>query len=396
MDRPHTISIDELKDRLLAQLDAVVHHFAPPAPGSYTKAGLYWTLNPGRADRNVGSFCIHMSGPRAGQWVDYAMGGGRDAHGDVIDLIGMSLGIDQPAARIKAAREWLGLDTEDPATRRQREAQAAKLRAEREAKAAAEAEGRAKRQKVAAAVWLSGQAQILDTPVDHYLRGRGISLSALPHLPGAIRFHAECRYYFQEDLVDDQTGEVTTRTRWRPVPAMLTAIARGPRIIDCHRTYLDRRPDGSWGKLAVDDAKKVFGDYTGGCARLCGPLGPRGGIQKLRQAQPGAHVLVAEGIENALSAIALRALTGRPPIYVVAACMGANLGRVDLPEAVTEVTLAADNDAHPTGREALQRAIEAHRRAGRLVRVWRSPVPGEDLNDALRRALKEQEERGAA
>ncbi len=387
MSRP-TLSIEELKDRLLAQLDGVVHHLAPPAPGSYTKTGIYFTLNPGRADRSVGSFCIHMTGQKAGRWIDYATGD----RGDILDLFGLSLNLHDATARIKAAREWLGLDTEDPATRRQREAHAARLKAERERAAAREDERRAKRRKVAEAVWLSGQEQIQGTPVDFYLQGRGIDLRTLPHQPRAIRFHPACRYYFEEELEDQETGEITTRTVWRPVPAMLTAIARGPKIIDCHRTYLQERPDGSWGKLPVDDAKKVFGDYTGGCARLCGALGPRGGMLRLRQAQPGAHVLVAEGVENALSAIVLRAMTGRSPIFVVAAGMVANLGRVELPEAVTEVTLAADNDQGEQASAQLQAAIAAHRAKGRRVRVWSSDLPGEDLNDRLRRALKEQEE----
>ena len=70
-----TISTDDLKSRLLGQIDHLVAQFAPEGPGSYHKGPLYFTLNPGRADRSVGSFCIHMSGPKAGRWVDYAVPG---------------------------------------------------------------------------------------------------------------------------------------------------------------------------------------------------------------------------------------------------------------------------------------------------------------------------------
>lgn len=381
-----TVSIEEIKDRLLARLDLLVHQLAPPAKGSYTKGGLYYTLNPGRADNSVGSFVVHMSGPKAGQWIDYAVPG-REGRGDIIDLFGLAWGIATPAGRIKAAREWLGLDTEDPATRRAREAEAERLKRDR-ARQARDARARAEHQRrIAEAVWLSADAQILGTPVDAYLAGRGIDLRALPHLPRAIRFHPACRYYFDEELVDPETGEVRRNRGWRPLPAMVTAIARGPKVIDCHRTYLEPAPGGGWRKLAAEDAKKVFADYTGGSARLCGQLGPRGGMLKLARAPQGSRAFVAEGIENALSLIALRALAGHPPAFVVAACMGFNLAHVELPDAVTEVVLAADNDSHEHGRATLDRAVKAHRERGRLVRVWRSDVPGEDLNDALRRAL---------
>jgi hypothetical protein len=43
--------------------------------------------------------------------------------------------------------------------------------------------------------------------------------------------------------------------------------------------------------------------------------------------------------------------------------------------------------------DKLIEAVQAHATAGRTVRVWQSPVPGEDLNDAL---LREMGERGAA
>ena len=41
------VTIDEIKDGLLARLDAVVHQLAPPAQGSHTTRGRYFTLNPG-------------------------------------------------------------------------------------------------------------------------------------------------------------------------------------------------------------------------------------------------------------------------------------------------------------------------------------------------------------
>lgn len=389
-----TISTDELKDRLLAQLDLLVHQLAPPAKGAYTKGDLYFTLNPGRADRSVGSFCIHMSGPKAGRWIDYAVPG-KDGRGDVIDLFSLALGLD-PKAAFREARRWLGLDTEDPAMRRAREDQARRLKVEREARAQAAEADLERTRRMAAAVWLSAQEKIIGTPVDLYLQGRGIDLSVLPHLPGAIRYHAECRYYWvevQPERIDPETGEVfpeQRRRQWRPMPAMVTAIALGKRIIDCHRTYLAIGPEGRWVKAALEDNKKVFADYTGGSIRLSGGLGPRGGMVKLNQCPPQSRVYITEGIENGLSLIMLRHLAGQPPAFVVAAGSLWNMAHVELPANVTEVVLAADNDGHAQAREGLERAIGFHSSKGRAVRVWRSAVPGEDLNDALKRALQDE------
>jgi hypothetical protein len=392
--KPRTLSTDELKARLLDRIEEVVSRFCNPGKGSYRKGERYFMLNPGRHDTSVGSFYVTMSGPYVGNWRDFAMSGA-EGRGDVIDLIGLSLSIRSHAEKFKVAREFLGLDTEDPAERRKREARAAARKAELAAEKARRAEAVKKTRKLATAVWLSGQAELTGTPVDFYLRGRGIDLARLQHKPGAIRFHPACRYYFAEDRTDPETGEVLTVTRWRPMPAMLTAFALGREIIDCHRTYLER-VDGQWVKARLPDAKKVFGDYTGGSARLSGELGPRGGHLTLRQAALGARVFITEGIENALSLAMLRSLRGQPPAYIIAAGMIWNIGRVELPPEVTSVTLAADNDQGEQAKAALAEAVELHSARGREVRVWRSDVPGEDVNVALRRALAAEQRKGAA
>lgn len=398
------VSIETIKDRLVAQIDSVVARYAPEAAGSYHKGDLYFTLNPGRADNNVGSFCIHMSGPDAGRWVDFACAPaagarGKYLSGDLIDLIGMSLGLTHARDAIAEARRFLGLEAEDPATRRQREEHAARLKREREADRVDRAAKQLRQQKKAEALWLSSQRDLRGTPVDFYLKGRGIDLSLLGHAPGAIRFHPECYYVpeVREEHVDPESGEVSfRRVKGKAVkmPAMLTAIALQGRIIDCHRTYLQLGPQG-WVKADLPDAKKVFADYTGGSVRLCNGLGPRGGRgAALSQCPPGTRVFIAEGIENGLSAVMLRHLAGLEPERVIAAGSIWNLGEVDLPANVSEVILAADNDQGEQPQAQLADAIEKHKRAGRVVRVWKSRIPGEDLNDALRRVLKEME--GAA
>lgn len=379
------VTLDEIKDSLLAQLDRVIDRYGRPGQGSYVKNGKHYLLNPGRPDRSVGSFCIRLTGPDRGRWSEYA--GHSKSSGDLLDLIALSCGLSLTDA-IKEARAFLGLDHETPELKRKREAAAAAARQRRIADEADRATEADRARKRAEGLWLSGQVKLEGTPVAAYLAGRCIDLAALHHKPGAIRYHPECRYYWTEDWTDPDTGEITKKLVYKPMPAMISAIVKGSKIIDCHRTYLARGPDG-WTKADLPDAKKVFADYTGGAVRLCGAMGPRGGRLRLNEAPQGARVYITEGIENGLSIMAIRALLGQPPAFVVAAGMIWNLGKVELPANVAEVVLCADNDTGPNARQALDMAVAAHAAKGRQVRVWRSDVPGEDLNDALKRALQE-------
>lgn len=382
-------SIEEIKDRLLAQIDQVVHHYAPPAAGAYTDKGLYFTLNPGRADRSVGSFCVHLSGPKAGRWNDYATG----QKGDLIDLIGLSLGLSLADA-FREARAFLGLEHETPEIRRQRDhaaAAARERRKEAEQKAAWEARRKAKQ---ALALWLSAEPKIAGTPVEHYLRARAIDLRQLGRQPMALRYHRSCTFHHQ--AVDQQTGEVHELRL--ALPAMVAAIDNGRgETVAVHRTYLAIGADGRWGKACIPDpvtgeilpAKKVLGDFRGGRIVLSSGHGSRGGKGcPLSKCPPGTRVYLAEGIETGLSAVVLR-----PEARVLAAISLSNMGQVVLPDNVSEVVLITDGDEHPQAVATLEAAIKAHAAKGRIVRAWRSDVPGEDLNDALKRAMKE---RGAA
>ncbi len=380
--RAHTHSLDDIKQMLVARIDQVVDRYAPAANGSYHDRHLYFTLNPGRADRSVGSFCVHMSGPKAGRWNDYATG----QHGDLIDLMALYLGCSLSDA-VREARAFLGLETRDPAAIRKQEEALARARAQRAAAladAAAEAERRAKQ---AEGIWLSAAPEILGTPVEPYLADRGINLRALPCLPGAVRYHAALHHH--AETTDPETGEViTTRAK---LPGMVAAIVgRHGRIVAVHRTYLAIGPDGRWRKADLPSAKKVLGDYRGGSIRLANGIGPRGGKDvPLAQCRPGSRVYIAEGIETALSVLALR-----PECRVLACISLSNMGQVLLPPNVAEVVLLSDGDENDQARAAFEAAVQAHAKAGRTVRVWRSEVPGEDLNDALQRELRDR--RGAA
>lgn len=386
-----TYSIDEIKELIIARMGEFAYHYAPPAKGSYEDKGKYFTLNPGRADRSVGSFVVHVSGRKAGKWEDFATG----QHGDVFDLIGLSLGLSQMIDQLREARSFLGLRTDSPEEARQREVALAAARARR---AEAEAQARRDQDKAsrrAEAMWLAAEPKIAGTPVDLYLQARGIDLLTIGHQPRALRYLAKCRYSFE----DKSTGELIEFDG----PAMLAAMTNlQGRIVAVHRTWLAIDPNtGRWTKVKIPHpsepgqflpAKKVYA-WGDGCAiRLSSGLGPKGGKgAPLNRCPPGTKVYIAEGIETGLSARVLK-----PEARVLAAYSLSNMGKVGLPPEVTEVVLITDHDLALQAQAQLAEAIEAHRKAGRLVRIWQSDKPGEDLNDALQRALAEERQEGAA
>lgn len=368
----HTHSIEEIKDMLLAQVDAVAHHYAPEASGSYHDKGLYFTLNPGRADRSVGSFVIRLTGPRAGTWNDYATG----EFGDLIDLIRLSLGCNMGDA-LREARAFLGLNVADPALTRQREKAAAEAKARRAEAERRQKDMRRRAAEQALAIWLSAQERIRGTPVERYLAdARGIDLAQLGRQPRAIRYLKDCYYKH----TDPKTGEVIEAR----LPAMVTLVSdRHGRGIALHRTYLQLQR-GAWSKAELPVSKKVLGDYSGAAIHLWRGIGPRGGKPpSLWKAPPGTRVFIAEGIEDGLSAAMIL-----PEARILSALSLSNLGRVELPPSVDHVTLIADQDENDQARAQLQRAVWLHQKAGRKVTLWQNRRGGKDLNDALRSELR--------
>ncbi len=386
-----TYSIEEIKEMIVARMSEFAYHYAPPAKGSYEDKGKYCTLNPGRADRSVGSFVVHLSGRKAGKWEDFATG----QHGDVFDLIGLRLGLGNMVDQLREARHFLGLRTDSPEETRQREVAIAAARHRRAEAEAATKREQDKASRRAEAMYLSAEPNIKGTPVDFYLKERGLDLRTIGHQPRALRYQANCHYHFE----DKSTGELIEFDG----PAMVAAMTNlQGRTVAVHRTWLAIDPaTGRWGKVKIPHpsqdghflpAKKVYA-WGDGCAiRLSSGLGPKGGKgAPLNRCPPGTKVYIAEGIETGLSARILQ-----PDARVLAAYSLSNMGRVGLPAEVTEVVLITDHDLAPQAQAQLAEAIEAHRKAGRLVRIWKSDRPGEDLNDALMRALAQEKQEGAA
>jgi putative DNA primase/helicase len=139
-------------------------------------------------------------------------------------------------------------------------------------------------------------------------------------------------------------------------PKMVVSIMNDG-ALGTHVTYLTR--DGTK-KLASDRPKQMFGVCKGGSI----PIG---------QPQTDGPLLVAEGIETALS---VAQITGLPAI---AALSADNLSVVRVPDC-SEVIICADNDnAGREGAKALSQRL-----AGRRVRIAIPDGPkGYDWNDAL-------------
>ncbi|KAB6717728.1 toprim domain-containing protein [Roseobacter sp. TSBP12] len=376
MNTRQTYSIDEIKHMLLGRVGEVAQHYAPPANGSYEAFGKYFTLNPGRADRSVGSFYVHLSGPNVGKWADHAVESTPGiGYGDILDLIALSCRCDMQGA-LAEARAYLGLQTLSAEDRARREEAGRKAAQERKAAEARDKEKAKKRADQALSIWLSGQEKIRDTPVEAYLRdARGIDLAQLGRQPRALRYHPETFYQH----IDRETGEVFEAK----LPAMLAIVNnKHGKPVALHRTYLGRDAQGRWRKadLPCGKAKKVLGAYRGDWINIWTGAGPRGGKGKPLSAADGAqHVYIAEGIEDALSGVCLL-----PEARFIAAISLSNMGGLDLPRCVERVTLIADRDENEAAKAQLQLAIRQHQKAGRVVRIWQNTIGGKDLNDALR------------
>jgi DNA primase len=177
------------------------------------------------------------------------------------------------------------------------------------------------------------------TPVETYLRGRGVGLPPAP----VLRFAPRCW--------NRETG--------RELPAMLARVddANGE-FIAIHRTWLTA--DGRKAELA--EPKWSLASTRGGAVRL---------------APPGAVLAIAEGIETALTAI----LAGYAAWSAVSK---GGFKTVALPGEVREVLIVADHDKNGEGEHAARKAADRWHAEGRRVRLWLATRAGDDLNDVIR------------
>ncbi len=332
----------DLSAMLAGDIGSVAAHLLPAG----RRDGPHWRC--GGVDGSPGqSLAVHISGSRAGIWHDFATG----ESGDALDLVASVLFRGSKKDAMDWARRWLNVEAGKPVPPPRRPPEAVQRSDQAEAEA---------RQRKALALFLSGAAAIRDTPAAYYLEARGITFDDLARQPGALRFHPEV-----------WCSEIA-----KPLPAMLAAItaAQGAHV-GTHRTWLAQDAGGVWRKAPLRDPKKTLGPYAGGFIPVARGMSGR----PMREAPEGDAVAVAEGIETALSvAIAC------PSLRVIAAVALPNMGRINLPPAVSRVILCADNDDdNPKAGELLHRAANRFASEGREVRIARPPI-GKDFNDTLR------------
>jgi hypothetical protein len=193
------------------------------------------------------------------------------------------------------------------------------------------------RSAAALAIWHASHTAE-ETPVATYLRSRGLDVPALP----ALRFHAGLKH---------PSGGI-----WPAMVALVTHGATGSPIA-VHRTFL--ACDGN-GKAPVDPSKMMLGPCRGGVVRL---------------GEPGALLMVGEGIETCLAAMQA---SGRP---AWAALSTSGLRSLDLPPDIGDVIVLADGDE--PGEAAAQDCAGRWKREARRVRIARPPS-GMDFNDLLK------------
>lgn len=309
----------DLARRLARNAEVVCRHYL----SNGQREGRYWLVgdvanNPGR------SLFVRLSGPdhgkgAAGKWTDAATG----QHGDLLDLIAFSRGLDRLRDTLEEARAFLALPP-DPVPRRHR------LPAPRGSPESA-------RRLYAMSMPIGG------TLAETYLRGRGIlPLSARDPL----RFHPRCYHRPDEDS--------PTET-W---PALIAAVTDlGGQITGVHRTWLDR--SGLY-KAPIASPRRAMGHLLGHGVRF-------GTVDDVMAA--------GEGIETLLS---LRAIL--PTLPMVAALSANHLAALLFPPTLRRLYVSRDCD--PAGDAAM--ASLRHRATAAGIETHGLSPSFDDFNEDLR------------
>lgn len=348
--RPFLVPIDEVA----SMLGRRVRSLAPELLKNGKIVNGEWRVG-SLSDDPGQSLCVWMSGPKQGEWYDFAGGDG----GDTLHLVAAVKFGGNIGTALKWARSYLGLDDADPDRLAEVRREATRAAKRRDVEAEAEA---AQLRASAKAMWLAG-SPIPGTPVEAYLATRGITLAALGHVPAALRFHPK--------LWCKEAGA--------EMPGMVAAIAdHTGQHISTHRTFLAER-NGVWRKAKLDSAKLALGGYAGGFIKLT-----RGASGRAWSDVRGDEtVVIAEGIETALSVAVLV-----PEWRAVAAVSVGNMASIKLNANIRDIIIARDNDAENSPADkAIEKAVNHFTNTGATVRVARPPAGVNDWNDQLRDEL---------
>jgi putative DNA primase/helicase len=227
------------------------------------------------------------------------------------------------------------------------------------------------RRERAARKWARAVPIAEGSPQALYLAGRGL----WPIAPATAQVLRATMLRYPPD---GEGAALTWPAGRQPHPVLIARVAApGVALTAVHCTFLAPRPDGSVGKLVVDDdhpAKLVFGPLPAGSA--------------IRLFAPAETMGVAEGIETALAASAL--FDG---LAVWAAISAGGVARFVPPRVCGELLILADNDKprvtprvwRPEG-EGMHVARQLQARmaeAGRRARIFVPIAPHGDFADVL-------------
>ncbi|CAN5362198.1 toprim domain-containing protein [soil metagenome] len=276
------------------------------------REGRYWTV--GNAYNTPGrSMFVRLAardGDRlsVGKWTDAATG----EHGDLLDIIALSLGYRRTRDTLEEARRFLG---------------SAPAVADADPLHSASRSSRPSGTPDAARRLFAASRPIAGTVAERYLRAREIHRAC--NLP-ALRFHPNCFYRRAKDDAPD------TRAAW---PALIAAVTdEGGTIVGVHRTWIDPL---ALTKAPIATPRRAMGHLLGAGVRF---------------GSAGAVMVAGEGIETMLS---LR--SALPDMPMIAALSSAHLAALAFPPLLRRLYVARDNDragAIAVARLA-QRAIAA-------------------------------------
>lgn len=358
------VAVSDIVSMLSARAEAVCRQLFPAG----TVVNKSFAI--GSVDGEPGqSLRVYLAGRKPGNWRDFAEADGTPrGQGDILDLIAQAACGGDKGAAVRWAKHFLGLErpgkdalSAEEMRRRQAQARAAVKRRERQA-----AKDAAGKRSAAWFRWNEATPELAGTPVDLYLKGRGIDIAQLSS-HNALRYHPE--------LPASETGEL--------LPAMIAAIA-GPdpkiagrwRFAGVHRTYLDA--DGAGGFVKAPSLKEpkvslgaVMGSHIGIAKGATGrPIGKAGEDETL---------LICEGIENGLTY-----KLACPDLRIVAAITLGNMAAIVLPRVKTLI-LAREPDTHPQAIRGFERAVAFQMERCDDVRVA-EPLAQRDANAYLMEA----------
>jgi hypothetical protein len=220
------VPIEEIKRALVAQILELCRDILPNG----MRQGSEWCVGSLAGEKGT-SLGVHLSGPRAGIWCDFA--GGPADKGDLLKLIALIKCHGGRKAAVKWAVRWLGLDDSGNSQQRRRSDSVEKTTTVNRGNP--EGNYRA----IARKIYLEGQAELRGTPVEAYLTGRAIDLARFARRPHLLRFHPRC-------------WNSETRRNW---PAMIAGI-------------VDHR-----GKFLSPNPRKPSARHQAGSSRY-GPVSP--------------------------------------------------------------------------------------------------------------------------